>query len=86
VPVACADTPGRLRYWVKYADERRPWLVIDYRMPLRWRAEHSGRYGRFMFVPYNTGEQARPDKPPAYTLYDEIVIARNVDVLPWPEK
>ena len=84
IPADCTGTHGRVRYWLKYADERKPWLVIDYPMPLRWRQGHSERYGRFAFLPYNTGEKPRADKPAAYTLYDDIVIARNAENLAWP--
>lgn len=85
VPPECVGTSGRLRYWLKYANEDKPWLVIDYPMPLRWRAGHSERFGRFVFTPYNTGEKPDPAKVRAFVLYDEIVVARNVVDLPWPK-
>lgn len=86
VPRACRTTAGRLRYWVKSADDEKPWLVYDYPMPLRWQAGHSERYGRFMFTPYNTNETPRADKPLAFTLYDDVLVARNARELPWPRR
>ncbi len=86
VPEPCRATSGRLRYWAKFADDERPWLVYDYPMPLRWQPGHSERYGRFMFTPYNTNETPRAGKPLAYTMYNDILIARNVSNLPWPHR
>jgi len=83
IPPDCANSDGHVRYWVKYADEAKPWLVIDQPLPLRWKAGHSERYGRFSFTPYNTNETSKPDKPDAFTIYDDIVIARNAPNLPW---
>ena len=84
IPADCLESKGRLRYWLKYADEDQPWLVMDAPLPLRWQAGHSERYGRFTFLPYNTGEVASGKKPQAFTMYDDIVVARNIDALPWP--
>jgi hypothetical protein len=83
VPAGCVGKEGRVRYWIKYVDERKPWLVIDHPLPIRWNEAHTERYGRFMFTPYNTGEKPLPDKPPGFTLYDDIVVARNTESLPW---
>jgi hypothetical protein len=84
IPESCRDLPGRVRYWVKYSNERRPWLVYDKQMPTRWHDAHSGRFGHFKFTPYNTNEKPLPNKPPAFTLYDDIIFAKNVTDLPWP--
>lgn len=84
LPPACMTVGGRLRYWLKYADEDKPWLVLDYPLALRWLPSHSERYGRFMFTPYNSNESPRKGKPPGFTRYDDIVIAKNVRDLPWP--
>lgn len=83
VPSACVKQ-GRMRLWLKYADEDKPWLITNRRIPLRWQPGLSERYGRFMFTPYNNNEAPATDKPPAFTLYDDIVIARNNHHLPWP--
>ena len=85
VPERCAGK-GSLRLWIKYADESKPWLAVDYPVPLRWQPGSSGRYGRFNFTPYNTNEKPFAEKPAAYTIYDDIVIARNNPNLPWPAK
>ena len=84
IPQPCHVRPGRVRYWLKYAADDKPWLVVDYPLAIRWRQGHSERFGRFMFLPYNTGEKPMADKPAAFTMYDDVVIARNVDALPWP--
>ncbi|MCP5157419.1 MAG: hypothetical protein H6983_24810 [Ectothiorhodospiraceae bacterium] len=83
MPESCRDLPGQLRYWMKLENEDKPWLVFDVQMPLRWKEGHSERYGRFLFLPYNTGEKPKADKPAAFTLYDDIVIARNLAPMPW---
>ena len=89
IPAACqkltrGTSTARMRYWVKYHDDPRPWLVFDFPLPLRWREGHSGRYGRFAFTPYNTNEAPKDKKPPAFVLYDDILVARNPFDLPWP--
>jgi hypothetical protein len=84
MPASCGESKGRIRMWVKYASEKVPWLVMDRPMPLRWRSGHSERYGRFSFLPYNTNESPNPAKAPAFTLYDDILVARNAEDLPWP--
>ena len=89
IPAACenlkhGDSAARIRYWVKYQDDPRPWLVYDFPMPMRWREGHSGRYGRFGFTPYNTNEAPKHDKPPAFVLYDDVLVARAIAPLPWP--
>ena len=89
IPPACqnlthGDSAARIRYWVKYQEDPRPWLVYDFPMPMRWREGHSGRYGRFGFTPYNTNETPSNNKPSAFVLYDDIFVAKNPRTPPWP--
>lgn len=36
------------------------------------------KYGKIWFLPYNTHKDASYDHPPAYTWYDELIIARSL--------